>query len=184
MNPGIMRKDLQLSLQRSGIDPMRLNQLQRILLTTDGTVTDVLEAYYREPMQVVVLAQEQMPAAEAVPLLSIDKGHELLTREILLQGAISGSCVLFASSLIVIDRLSAPLRDGLLLKQRPLGHLILEHRIETFREIVSCRREPAMALSKWFQLNDAAPLLCRTYTIATGGVPMMLVTEKFPEWGR
>ena len=40
-----MRHDLVQALQRGGIDPRGLNPLHRILLTTDGTVTDMLEAY-------------------------------------------------------------------------------------------------------------------------------------------
>jgi chorismate-pyruvate lyase len=41
-----MRYDLDQSLTISHIEPSRLSAFQRILLTTDGTLTEILEAYY------------------------------------------------------------------------------------------------------------------------------------------
>jgi chorismate-pyruvate lyase len=179
-----MRSDLQLSLQRSGIDASRLKEFQRIILTTDGTVTDILEAYCREPMRIVILSQGRMKVSERMPTLALEAGHEVLSREILLEGEISGTSFLYAHSLIVFDRLSTELQDGLLLKQKSIGHLILEYRVETFKEITSCSREPSKALASRFRLHEAAPLLSRTYTLSTRAQPIMQITEKIPEWGR
>ncbi len=44
----VLRSDLHESLTHSHIDPSRLSTFQRILLTTDGTVTEILEAYLFE----------------------------------------------------------------------------------------------------------------------------------------
>ena len=54
----VMRTDLQQSLTRSHIDPSTLSTFQRILLTMDGTVTDILAAYLLEEIQVVKLSEE------------------------------------------------------------------------------------------------------------------------------
>jgi chorismate-pyruvate lyase len=184
MSESTMRFDLRLALKRCGIDPSTLGELQRVLLTTDGTVADVLEAFYREPMKIAVLAQDRVFLPEGVPALKVDKGHEVLRREILQQGSISGSYALYARSLIVLDRLSEEMRAGLLEKQKLIGYLMLQFRMETFKEIIDCAREPSGALSKYFQIDPAAPLVCRTYTISSSGQPLMLLTEKFPEFGR
>jgi hypothetical protein len=49
----LLRYDLDESLTRSHIEPSRLSAFQRILLTTDGTLTEILEAYLFEPIQIV-----------------------------------------------------------------------------------------------------------------------------------
>ena len=182
-----MRPDLYVSMRRSGIDPDGLKELHRIILTTDGTVTDILEAYFRERMNVDPI-QQQTVAARTLPAvqqaqLEIADDSEVIEREILLRGEISDSCHVYARSLIAVERLPAPVREGLLAKTKPIGHLLLEHRIATFKEIVDCHREPAGALAKLFAINERAPMLSRTYVLSVGA-PIMVITEKFPEYGR
>jgi chorismate-pyruvate lyase len=185
-----VRTDLQISLKRSGIDLWQLNGLQRILLTTDGTVTDVLEAHYREPMEISVLRQERLPLTDldehvrARLELAREDTSDGWDREVLLHGQISGSCMLYARSVVLVERLNESMRVGLLEKQRAIGHLLLEQRALTFKEIIECRREPAGALAKHFQIREDAPLLMRGYIVSVDRGPMMLIREKFPEWGR
>jgi chorismate-pyruvate lyase len=183
-----MRTDLYVSMRRSGIDPDGLKELHRIILTTDGTVTDILEAYFRERMNIDAI-QQQTVAARALTaaqqaLLQIPADDsEVIEREILLRGEISESCHVYAKSLIAVARLPAPVREGLLAKTKPIGHLLLEHRIATFKEIVDCHREPAGPLAKLFAIGERAPMLSRTYVLSVGE-PIMVITEKFPEYGR
>jgi chorismate-pyruvate lyase len=185
-----MRSDLYLSLRRSGIDPEVLKELHRILLTTDGTVTDILEANFRERMVVVALHQEEVaadtlpPAQQALLGLAAPPGGEALKREIVLRGEISESAHLYATSVISLDRLEPALRVGLLEKKKPIGHLLLEYRIPTFKEIVEVRREPAGTLGKVFAIAENAPMLSRTYVMSIDRQPLMLITEKVPEFGR
>ena len=47
----MMRQDLSQSLIRSHINPSKLSTFQRILLTTDGTLTEILEAYLFEKIR-------------------------------------------------------------------------------------------------------------------------------------
>jgi chorismate-pyruvate lyase len=149
-------------------------------------VTDILEAYFRERMVVVPLDQgtvgsATLPASQQAAL-AID--GDVLKREILLRGEISESCHLYASSVIALARLPEPIRVGLLERHTPIGHLLLEHRVATFKEIIECHREPAGPLAKWFAISDRAPLLSRTYVLSVEGQPLMMITEKFPEFGR
>jgi chorismate-pyruvate lyase len=185
-----MRTDLYVSMRRSGIDPGALKELHRIILTTDGTVTDILEAYHRERMTVLALHQDivaahTLPPAQQVALgIETSPAGEVLKREILLRGEVSESCHLHATSVIVLDRLSEPVRLGLLDKKQPIGHLLLEHRIATFKEIIDCHRDPAGALATHFAISARAPMLSRTYVVSVAEGPLMLITEKFPEFGR
>jgi len=178
-----MREDLALALERGGIDPRGLNAIQRILLTTDGTVTDMLEAYFQEQMQVVVLAQELLDSPESIHELDLDPGQPILRREILLRGKLSGRTVLHAESVIVPGRLSERLRIGLMEKQQPIGQLLLADRLETFREIVLCTRRMVGSLARHFHLYETTPLLSRTYVIRLERQGIMRITENFPEQG-
>jgi chorismate-pyruvate lyase len=143
----------------------------------------MLEAYFQEPMEVVPLSQHLRDSRERVPELDLDAGQPILQREILLRGQISGRTVLHADSIVVPDRLSARLREGLLEQQRPIGELLLADRLETYREILHSTRREAGPLARHFHLYETAPFLTRTYVITVGGQGIMRITETFPEQG-
>jgi len=177
----IMRHDLEQSLERHAINPLTLSAFQRILLTTDGTVTEILEAFSGESIRVVKLFQEVAQLDRAVAALELPWGEQVLRRSILLQGRMSLVNFIYADSIIALGRLSEGVRDGLLQSKKGIGQLILEHRIESFREILDCGIERAGALADHFQIDEDASLLSRTYTMVIQGQPVMVITEKFPE---
>jgi len=175
------RPDLQDSLKKSHIDPAKLSVFQRIILTTDGTLTEILEAYLSEKIKLVKLAETIEPVAQNISLLDINCGQEVLQRKILLQGKISRNNWVYAESILVPDRLDEKLKNGLLVSQEPMGRLWLEHRLETFKEIVDSAREPAEDLADYFKIKRSDKLLSRTYRVFSGRSPIILITEKFPE---
>jgi chorismate-pyruvate lyase len=177
----LMRTDLQRSLMGSPIDPSQLTSFQRILLTTDGMVTEMLEANYWERMVVERLFQEDYPIETELADLECKAGEHVLDRRILLRGRMSHLARIYAESFIVRDRLPEFIRDGLINSSKPIGHLILENRLETFREILGCVREKAEDLAVHFQIEPNDYLISRRYRVIAHGVPIMLITEKFPE---
>ena len=92
----LMRTDLQRSLAGSPIDPSQLTSFQRILLTTDGMVTEILEANYWERMVVERLFQEDYALEEELPDLECKAGEHVLDRRILLRGRISHTARIYA----------------------------------------------------------------------------------------
>lgn len=177
----LMRDDLDRQLARHAINPLSLSAFQRILLTTDGTVTEILEAFAGESIRLVKLFQETAVLTTASSALEVPWGHNVLRRHILLQGRMSLVNFLYAESAIALDRLAPAVRDGLILSHKPIGLLVLEHRIETFKEILDCAREPVGALAEHFHVDEDAVLISRTYRMITAGQPIMVITEKFPE---
>jgi len=164
------------------VRPLQRSALQRILLVTDGTVTEILEAYSGESMRLVKLLEEVTTLDAPLPALELEPGQPVLRRQILLQGKMSLSTFLFAESYIALDRLDAPLRDALLNSHKPIGFLIQDRRMETFREVLGCGHEPAGPLAHHF--DDLAPtdgLIWRTYRMFYRGQPIMQISEKFPE---
>lgn len=177
----LLRIDLQESLRQGTVDPRQLSSLQRILLSTDGTVTDILEAYLWESIQIVKLYQDLIDTPTPVPYLEIGPNTRTLVRKVLLRGKYSHKNYIYAESIVVPDRLEERLREGLLHTKKPIGQLILETRLETFRDILSCRREPARDVAQYFDVAPDSMLISRTYRVFATRQPIMLITEKFPE---
>ncbi len=177
----LMRQDLEQSMVRHAINPLALSAFQRILLTTDGTVTEILEGFCGESIRLVKLFQEVSTLDRAMSSLELAWGQQVLRRNILLQGRMSLVNFIYAESAIALDRLDEPVRNGLIQSQKPIGLLILEQRIETFKEILDCGREPAGPLADYFQIDADASMIFRTYRMINKGHPIMVITEKFPE---
>ena len=154
---------------------------QRILLTTDGTVTEILEAQFYEQIQLVKLFLDTRLSEADIPFLQVKAGTEVLVRKILLQGGESKTNYIYAESLLVPEHLDAALQSALHTTSKPIGRLLIEAKTETFREILTCRKEKAEELAEHFSIGQDAQLISRTYRILANNKPIMLITEKFPE---
>jgi chorismate-pyruvate lyase len=163
------------------VHPLRRTPIQRILLVTDGTVTEILEAYAGESMRLIKLYEEQVVLDADLPGLDLRAGDRALRRKILLQGKMSLTNFLYADSYVALDRLDDWMRHGLLESHKPIGFLMQERRLETFREIVGCGRELADGLGAYFNVEEADGMIWRTYRVISERKPIMLITEKFPE---
>jgi len=159
----------------------RLPALQRMLLTTDGTVTTALAMIAGEPVGVRMVSQEVVALAEDDGELALWAGANVLHRRVLLHGAESGTPLLYGASRIVAHRLPRPAREALVAGGVAIGLVLREHEIETFRAPLSVGVMPA---------SDAAAahlgpgLMCtRTYAICSQGRPLMIVHEEFPAAG-
>ncbi len=176
-----MRKDLQASLTKSHINPAQLSTFQRILLTTDGTLTEILEAYLWEKIQVVKLSEEILKLREDILPLAVKVGTEVIDRKILLQGSISRKNFIYAQSILVLERLNEKLKYGLTKSKEAMGRLWLENKIETFKEIIDSEKEAAGILADYFTIDPEDKLLSRTYIVYSQRQPITMITEKFPE---
>ena len=154
-----------------------LSLFQRILLATDGTVTDLIALYAGEAIRVKKLVQTIGEESAPAELQCIGPTR-LLSRRILLTGAMK--TYLYAESQFVLERLSKSIQDQMLNTDRPIGLLWKEERLETFREIVGQAVEPNAAIAQYFDLPASAPFVSRTYLIHHGGRPLGMITEKWP----
>lgn len=116
----------------------------RVLLTTDGTVTKSLEAYFWEPISVVRTGQDVLSADLDSRVRFLDNQPEcdalsrsaLWRREVDLVGQQSKTTYVSASSLIDPAKLPRSLAEGLSQGQLGIGGVIRELGLETYREIV------------------------------------------------
>ena len=162
-------------------DLSELHPLARILATTDGTVTEILEAWADDRVAVGELAQVEAPLTRPVELLEVGAHRRLLRREVLLVGVRTKRPLLHAESLIVAERLPDEIRDGLREGSTPIGKLLRRHRLETYREFLYLGRAGAGPLALRFRISPSDPVIERTYRVFAGGRPVMLINESFPQ---
>jgi len=151
-----------------------LSVLQKVLLMTDGTVTQLLEIYTGEKISVQKL--EHVLVTGAPPSLGVSATEPVLSRRILLRGA--SRPYMYAHSWLVPSRMPREMQEAIVQTNTPIGQLWKAARLETFREIIDFRREHDSEVAALFGIDST--LLSRTYLISAGGAPMGLIAEKFP----
>lgn len=132
-------------------------------------------------MQATTLAQafRPCPPGDAATLDTAERSL-VLDRTVLLCGAQSGRTFPHGHSLIAIDRLTPFIVSELTSTTKPIGVVLRESRLETFREIHSVGEEQAGQCGAYLRLHENVILLSRTYRIRAGGRSIMLITERFP----
>lgn len=162
------------------VDKARLSPFLRALLAIDGTVTHFIESYQSERVCVLKIGQGEVVLPNDVPLLQVESGTEVLTRQVLLKGCNSKRFYVFGSSLIVADRLEEEARDLIMTPEIGLGSILRNTRLETFREIVWVYREHWQSLPPAVDVFETRELVSRTYQVIHNQRPIMLINEKFP----
>lgn len=166
--------------QLGEINLRALTPFQRALLMIDGTVTKFIEAYRLEPVEIIRLQQTVEPLPTDHTWLEATKGTTVVAREVLLRGQHSRTLFAYAVSLIVPERVPDAIRADIELAGKGLGHIMLNSRLETHRELLWYGKEAVTRLpeSLWHLANG--DLISRTYRIIAGGRPIMLINENFP----
>src|SRR5258708_2170748 len=142
--------DMAFLAQFGDFDASSLDLLQRVLLVSDGTLTDTLEAAFLEPIWLRKIAIQVAPARGALPELDVVAGEPLMERKILLCGETSGKAYVYAESVLVLDRLPPRFREELVESDMPIGRLWSEHKLETWKELLAMPRHPMGALAAHF----------------------------------
>jgi len=163
------------------VDLASLSALHRVLLITDGTLTEILQAYFLEEIQLVKLTEEIQISTKPCPQLQAEPGERLMVRTILLRGQQTGRTYVYAESLIALDRLDDNVRSRLVTTKIPIGRVWVENKLETFKEFIRAQRELADDNADHFGIEPDDVLLSRSYRVIWKGRPVMMITEKFPE---
>lgn len=166
------------------IELTRLTPFHRALLVTDGTVTRFIETYTLSPVEITLLHQEEQTLPNGHIWLELPCDEKVVFREVLLQTPSTESqprrIHAYAVSEILPHRLPKRLWDGITSGRQGLGRLLLKSRLETRRELLWWGVERETRLPEVIKHLETKPFLSRTYRIVTDGIPLMLITEKFP----
>ena len=157
------------SIIQPSIDFSTLPPILRVLLLTDGTVTHSLAAYFAEDIQVNCLSQVQV-------------GDEVIEREVMLVGELSGTEYAHAHSTIHTHLLDHEMRRRLDSGQAGIGELLNANNRETFREITRihyCHDLPGRP-DPFKASTPGSQVIARDYRIHTQQRPLILITEEFP----
>jgi beta-ribofuranosylaminobenzene 5'-phosphate synthase len=160
----------------------RLSSVQKILLSTDGSVTQLLEAVTGTSVSITTRVQEIVKADQATAEhLSIPEGDPVNHRIVEIKNARSGEVLIYAVSQTPLARLPPEFKDDLMRADIPIGRIISRHRIEARREILNARVTPAgEEAGRIFSICRDEPLLCRQYQIIHHGEPLIFIEEQFP----
>ena len=161
-----------------------LSCFQRLLLVTDGTVTEMLEQYLQESIQVHKLAEKVEKDVDQLPV-----GHELfvsaqdmpvLKRQVLLQGKTTQQFWLHAESSVLLDHLPQGFRSDLLHSRQPIGRLWEKYKTETYKVMLKSGKLVAGKLAAHFGIRANDVLITRTYGVYSNQKLIMVITENFP----
>lgn len=161
-------------LENKVLEDAALSRLQKALLVTDGTLTQLLEVFAGEKIRVQKLGQSLVSGGP--PSLAVSDGEPVIRRCILLRG--ERRAYLHAESWLVPARMPVHMQEELQNTDMPIGQLWRAARLETFREIIDFQRESNPEVARL--LGSSADILARSYLVNAGGRPMSLVAERFP----
>jgi len=149
----------------------------RMLLSTDGSVTALLEASFAGPVVVRPLANhvdDRLPTPFELELAS---GRPVLWRHAVLE--VAGRSVLRASSVIALDRLGEEALRALLTTREPIGRVL--RGVEVRRELLVASAAAATeADAAALDIDEGDLLFERTARIVGAGRPLALVSERIP----
>lgn len=161
------------------VDVFALTPYQRALLTSDGTVTRLVEASALEPLTVDVLDQRVVEIGdEQASLLELPAAAaSIVRRRVAITGRQSIRVHVLAESFLVSSRLPRAFTRSLSDNPKGLGEVIDQLRLETRRELLwfGYATPPGWAKRPASEL----PLLTRSYRIIIAGAPAILITEHF-----
>jgi beta-ribofuranosylaminobenzene 5'-phosphate synthase len=160
----------------------RISPVQKFLLGTDGSVTQILESITGKKVVIRTLVQQIVPAdLPAAKNLNIDEGDPVNYRVVEIRTEGDGNVLIYATSYTPVNRLSPEFKDDLMKADVPIGRIIAQHHIEARREILSARVTSATdETCRIFSICKNEPVLSRQYQIIHANKPLIFIEEQFP----
>jgi chorismate-pyruvate lyase len=149
-----------------------LAPMQRVMLLSNGTLTDILQAFTLEEIGVHKFFEH---VRYDVPDF---RGEETLERGVVLYSKRTSRHYVYAESLIALERLPSALVRELQAGSEPLGRLQLKHRLETFKELIDLRISKSEKAARFLESDSS--FLIRSYRVYIDKRPCMVIHECFP----
>jgi chorismate-pyruvate lyase len=144
-----------------------LTLFQKILLATDGTVTELLSLYTGAPI-----------TARKIAATLGDSSPRILHRTVILEGP-DATPYLHATSRFAFALFSADIQRDLIETELPIGLLWRRERLEMYREITGFSRAADAAIADLLRVPKATLLLSRAYRIIYAGQELGTICETF-----
>ena len=155
----------------------KFSNTQKILLTTDGSITAILDVLYGK-IELDTLDQHLEDAdAEHAKLVNVNEGDEINFREVLMHKG--EQPLIYAISHVPLGRCSKEVCNDLLRADIPIGRILKNYHIESRREVNNIFIEkPNDKLKELFGTDE--DFLARDYVIINNDEILMWIKEMFP----
>ena len=139
----------------------RLSPMQKVLIGTDGSVTNLLGMATGHSVSITTRVQDVVAAdPEAAVALAIEAGDEVNHRIVELKDSVTGKVLIYAVSRTPLRRLAPEFRQDLMRADIPIGRILSRHRIESRREITDARVVQAGTdLARTFNIHRCESML-------------------------
>ena len=159
-----------------------LNQAQRALLITDGSVTSLLEIFCKSPVGIRTISQQVIPAPDEIAHeLDIAPGEEVNYRVVDLYNKKTQDRLIHAISYAPLSHLPPAAIVRLMKEDEPIGHIMRDEMMESRREICSIKH---VDIKSQNNSNPAALKersgISRKYRIIHNKHPIFLIEEIMP----
>ena len=155
----------------------KFSNTQKILLTTDGSITAILDVLYGK-ISLNTLDQHLGEAdSYHAKLVNVNVGDEINFREVLMHK--EDQPLIYAISHVPLGRCSNDICSDLLRADIPIGRILKNYKIESRREVNNIFIEkPNEKLQELFKTDE--DFLARDYVIINNGEILMWIKEMFP----
>jgi chorismate-pyruvate lyase len=157
----------------------RASLLQDALLKTDGTVTDLLEVFSDEEIAIEKLTAGLYTDECDRPQCGAEPGS--VVRDVILRGKESGTRYIFAHSHLFPSVLPPAVQTRLSTTSDPIGKVLRDYRMESFRQIEQSARDDMPAIARILGHDEDDQMRWRRYSVISGGAVIMKITEVFSE---
>lgn len=157
--------------------PKNFSNTQKILLTTDGSITAILDVLYGK----ITLSTLDQHFEEAdrthAQLVNVSEGDKINYREVIMHK--DGKPLIYAISHIPLSRCDDNICADLVRADIPIGRILKNYNIESRREINNIYIEkPNDKLKELFGTDE--DMLARDYVIINNEEILMWIKEVFP----
>jgi chorismate-pyruvate lyase len=175
-----------------GVASVDLDPFDRMVLTTDGTVTTLLAACTAEPIATRTMRQAGPATLETLlaatgcwwqpdaALLDLTPSERVVARRVILEGASSRVAYVVTESVIATDRLPGSLADGLQRTGASLGRVLAASCQDTRRELLHLTSSRAGEDAEYLDVHPDVMVARRSYLIVVGQRTAAIVTETLP----
>ncbi len=155
----------------------QFSNTQKILLTTDGSITAILDVLFGKIDLSTLEQHTETATAENAKLINTKAGADINFREIVMHK--NNQPLIYAMSYIPLNRLSDEIKCDLMSADIPIGRILKNYKIESRREINNIFIEkPNETLKELY--NTSEEFLSRDYVIIHKGDILMWIKESFP----
>ena len=150
---------------------------QKILLTTDGSITAILDVLYCKITLSTLNQHFENADLKHSKLVNVQEGDKINFREVIMHK--DDNPLIYAISHIPLSRCSDEICADLVRADIPIGRILKNYHVESRREINKIYIEKANETLKEIFKTDEN-MLCREYVIINKDNILMWIKEVFP----